>query len=360
MGGGVAVLGAGGFVGARMLEMAVLRGRTDIVPIVRSFRSVARSAHLAVPHRLADASRHESLVRALDGCDAVVNLTVGATSEILRTTESIYRAACTAGARVLIHISSATVFGEIDRPDLPDDAPPRLDHWMPYARQKGLAENFLRARMGTGPLAIVVLRPSLIWGPSSPWVLGPASDLTRGAAYLVGDGAGVCDLMYVDDLVRSIDAVVARPAPPSGFFHVADDAASTWREYYGALAEGLGVDPATIHVVPGGRYHPGLRDRLDRIRGLRAYGWLKERISLETRTHLKARIARARRRDATPSAAGPVIDRTMWELQATRYPLPTAKFRTTFGPQNRGSFASGLAASLAWLRFIGVEGTWTR
>ena len=44
----------------------------------------------------------------------------------------------------------------------------------------------------------------------------------------------------------------------------------------------------------------------------------------------------------------------MWEVQATRYPLPTTKFRATFGTPNRGSFRSGIAASLAWLRFIGL------
>jgi nucleoside-diphosphate-sugar epimerase len=358
MRGGVAVLGAGGFVGARLLEMAALGGHTDIVPVVRNFRSVARSANLDVSHRIADTSQHESLVRAFDGCDAVVNLTVGATSEIVRTTENIHRATRAAGARLLIHISSATVFGEIERPDLPDDAPPRAGHWMPYAREKGRAEDFLRARMGDSEVTVVVLRPSLIWGPGSPWVLGPASEIIRGTAYLVGGGAGICDLMYVDDLVRSIHAVRAHPAPTSGFFHVADDVTPTWRDYYAALAEGLGVDPATIHQLPAGRYRPGLRDRLEVIRGLRAYGWLKERMSLETRTHLKVRLAQARGRDGGPSpasAARPVVTRTMWELQSTRYRLPTAKFRSAFGPLDRASFASSIAASLAWLRFIGVD-----
>jgi nucleoside-diphosphate-sugar epimerase len=356
MGGGVAVLGAGGFVGARLLEMAVLSGRTDIVPVVRSFRSAARSAQLAFPHRLADTSRHESLLRALDGCDTVVNLTAGKPYEILRTTENIYRAARAAGARLLIHISSATVFGEVDRPDLPDDAPPRLHQWKPYAREKGRAENLLRERMaGDGQVAIVVLRPSLVWGPSSQWVLGPASELVRGAAYLRGGGAGICNLMYVDDLVRSIDAVVAHGAAPSGFFNVADDIVPNWREYYTALAEGLGIDPATIHLVPEDGYRPGLRERLEPIRDHRAYAWLKERIPLETRTHIKSRLARGREREPLPGAAArPVVTRTMWEVQATRYPLPTAKFRATFGTPNRGSFGSGIAASLAWLRFIGL------
>jgi 2-alkyl-3-oxoalkanoate reductase len=336
--------------------MAVLSGRTDIVPVVRSFRSAARSAQLAFPHRLADTSRHESLVRAIDGCDVVVNLTAGKPYEILHGTENVYRAARAAGARLLVHISSAMVFGDLDRPDLPDDAPPRLDQWKPYAREKGRAENFLRERMvSDGQVAIVVLRPSLVWGPGSQWVLGPASELVRGAAYLRGDGAGICNLMYVDDLVRSIDAVVAHGAAPSGFFNVADNPAVTWREYYAALAEGLSIDAATIHLVPDDGYRPGLRERLEPIRDHPAYLWLKERISLETRTNLKSRLGRGREQETLPGAAPrPVVNRTMWEVQATRYPLPTTKFRATFGTPNRVSFRSGIAASLAWLRFIGL------
>jgi nucleoside-diphosphate-sugar epimerase len=355
--GGVAILGAGGFVGARLLEMEVLSGRADIVPVVRAFRSVGRSAYLGVPHRLGEASRPDSLERALDGCEVVVNLTSGASADILRTTESIYTAAVAARSRLLIHMSTAAVYGRVDRPDLPDDAEPRLDHWKLYSRQKGLAENFLRERMADGRLGIVVLRPSLIWGPGSHWVLRAATDLVRGTAYLVGDGDGICNLMYVDNLVRSIDAVLAHPAPASGFYHVADDETTTWRSYYGALAAGLGVDMRTVHVVSD-RYRVGLSDRLDEVKELAAYAWLKNRFSLETRTAIKLRLARARARDqraVRSSNEGPVVTREMWGLQTTRYKTPTAKFRAAYGDQNRTTFTTGIAASLAWLHFIGLE-----
>lgn len=358
MGGGVAILGAGGFVGARVLEMAVLGGRTDIVPVVRSFRSVARVANLGMSHRLCDASCPDSLERALAGCEAVVNLTTGDPADILRTTQSIYSAAVAAGARLLVHLSSAAVYGQVERPDLSDDAPPQLEHWMPYAREKGLTENWLRERMADGRLELVVLRPGLIWGPRSPWVLGPATELVHGTAYLVGGGGGICNLVYVDNLVRSIDAVVAHSAQVSGFYHVADDETPTWREYYAALATGLGVDPATVHTVSGDRYRAGLRGLLEEVKNLPPYQWLKERISLETRAAIKLRLKRALERDrqAQRSAnASPVVTRAMWDLQTTRYPLPTARFRATFGQQNLDSFASGLAASLAWLRFIGLD-----
>lgn len=356
MGSRIAVIGAGGFVGARMLEMSAHDGGTEVVPIVRAFHSVARSAHLGVPHRLGDASRVESLERALVGCDAVVNLTMGAPAEILRTTCNIYAAAVAVGARVLVHMSSATVYGQVDRPDLPDDAPPIPDHWMPYAREKGRAETFLRGRMADEHIAVVVLRPGLVWGPSSPWVLGPATELVSGTAYLVGDGNGVCNLMYVDDLVRNVRAAVAHPVP--GLYNVGDGATTTWRDYYSALADGLGVDMASVHRVAADRYRAGLRERLDGVRSTAAYAWLKDRLPLETRTAFKLQMARAsaRRAASRPAAKpGPAVTRTMWGLQTTRHALPTQKFRSAFGPLRRTPFESGMAASLAWLRFIGLD-----
>ena len=335
--------------------MATLAGRTDVVPIVRAYRSVGRNAHLGVPHRIADASRPDSLADALAGCDVIVNLTMGRPADILPITRSVYAAAVAVGARTIVHMSSAAVYSQIDGPGLPDDAAPQLDQWMSYGRQKGLAENFLRERMRDARPAIVVLRPSLVWGPGSPWVLGPARELLAGSAYLVGDGAGVCNLMYVDNLVRSIFAVVADPAPVSGFFHLGDDEHVTWREFYAALAAGLGVDAATIHAVAPGSYRSGPRDALDRLRSTPAYTWLKERISVETRTLLKMRLARARRAEPETLHGRPAVTREMLELQQTRYSLPTDAFRAAYGHHNETSFPSGIAASLAWLRFTGLH-----
>ena len=358
--GRIAIVGAGGFVGARLLEMAVLGGRTDVVPVVRAWRSVARVAHLGIEHRLADAARVESLAPALTGCDAVVNLTSGDPADIPRTTECIYASAVAAGARLLVHLSSATVYGRVEQPDLPEDAPPLADHWMPYARAKGQAENFLRSRMADGRITIVVLRPGLIWGPGSPWVLRPASELLAGSAYLAGDGSGICNLAYVDNLVHSIDAVAAHPAPAAGFYNIADGGITTWREYYSALAAGLGVDMATVHTVAADRFRAGGGSVVEALKKLPPYGWLKAGLPPETRAAIKLRLKRVLNRDAPgePGAgAAPAVARDVWHLQTTRHPLPARRFPAAFGDRNRVPFAVGMAASLAWLRFIGLQGS---
>jgi len=358
MGDRVAVVGAGGFVGARALALLARRSEREVVAVVRSYASIARVANRVSEYRIADAEQPDALRRAFAGCDAVVDLAKPTPDRIVPTTANLYGAARDAGARLFVHLSSGTVHMPIARADLPDDAPPRRDLWMPYAREKARADEYLRERMASPEgCAIVVLRPTLIWGPGSPYVLDTATALASGSAFVIGDGDGVCDLMYVDDLARCLDAVVAHAAPRSGFYNVGDEHAPTWAEYYAAIASGLGVDVRTIRSLATTPYRPGLRDSVEAFRAGRAYRWLKTRVPLETREMLKRRMRRRRAMSIGP--ATPQLTREMWQLQSARYRLPTAQFTATFGSVSRTSFEDALSASLAWLRFIGVGDTIT-
>lgn len=351
--GGVAVVGAGGFVGARVLAHALACGEHEVVAVVRSLSNVARLSNLGATYRVADAEDADALARAFAGCDAVVNLAKPSPDRILPTTVACYRAAARAGARLFVHFSSGSVFAPVARAELPDDTPARRDLWMPYAREKAKADEFLRARMAERGPAVVVLRPTLIWGPGSPYVLGTATALIDGSAFLVGEGDGVCDLMYVEDLVRIVAAVVGHDAPPPGFYNVGDDTVPTWREYYGALAAGLGIDPARVHRVPD-RYDVGVHDAIDAFRAGPLYRWLKSRVPLESRAALKRRLADRRGDAVEVGPAKPQVTREMWQLQTTRYRLPTTRFAATFGALARTSFNDAMAASVAWARFVGV------
>ena len=156
--------------------------------------------------------------------------------------------------------------------------------------------------------------------------------------------------------MRGIDAVVAHREAPSGFYHVGDNETITWAKYYGALAAGLGVDPETIRAVPSDRYRTGLRDRVDELKALPIYKRARAWLPVEARAQIKRRLARVRGRERPMSSAADnaVGTREIWHLQTTRYRLPTTKFRATFGDHNMVPFPVGMAASLAWLRFIGI------
>ena len=134
----IAIIGAGSFVGARLVERAELLGDMPIVPIVRSPRSQGRLARFGTPLVLGDAGDRASLVPLLKGCGMVVNLTLGDDRRILGDVQAMHAACQEAQVPLFVHMSSAEVFGRAQDPTLSDDSvadSPPLDGVRP--RKKG-------------------------------------------------------------------------------------------------------------------------------------------------------------------------------------------------------------------------------
>src|SRR5687767_5866777 len=93
----IAIFGAGGFVGARWVEMAQLNegslGGFEIVPVFRQPRSLGRLAKFGVKnHRFGNLAKTESLSKAIAGCDVAVNMTVGDNARTVGDLQNLYEA----------------------------------------------------------------------------------------------------------------------------------------------------------------------------------------------------------------------------------------------------------------------------
>ncbi len=341
-----------------MVQMALAAGRREIVPVVRSCRSLARLSKFGVQPRWGDIAHHETIRPALRGCGVVVNLTVGDYTQIAANTATLYDACVAEQVRLLIHLSSAEVFGRAENPNLHDDSEPDLRHWMAYARGKGRAELELRSRMSGGPLAVVVLRPGLVWGPGSPWIVEPAGDLLSRQAWLTDGGTGICNLIYVDNLVGAIGRVEQHPAPPSGFYNVADRETVTWADYYRELSRRLGVEYDRVPHLASGKYSPNLRERVEEWRQTKLGKRIEGAIPNRSKPVLKKQLRRAwnlMHADVDPGDGSPKprVTRSLWHLQHTRHKLPTAKFERVFGNAQNFTFTEAMDKTGAWLRFAG-------
>ncbi len=73
----VAVIGANGFVGSRLVEQWHLEERADVVPVVRRPEAAAGVLRFGLDCRVADALDERELTRAFAGCDAVVHAGAG-------------------------------------------------------------------------------------------------------------------------------------------------------------------------------------------------------------------------------------------------------------------------------------------
>src|SRR5512142_1562316 len=101
----IAVVGAGGFIGSRVVEMLHLENAADVRPVVRTVAGLARSVRFALDDRVADARDRAALADAFAGCDVVVHAVAGGRDTILGTLAPVYEAASIAGVRRLVYLS---------------------------------------------------------------------------------------------------------------------------------------------------------------------------------------------------------------------------------------------------------------
>jgi nucleoside-diphosphate-sugar epimerase len=348
----VAVIGANGFVGSRLVEQWHLEERADVVPVVRRPEAAAAVLRFGLDWRVADALDERELTRALAGCDAVVHAGAGPRPFVTQSPACVVRAAAQAGAQTVVYLSSMAVHGWQARPGTDEATPLPRRHPVPYNRWKVRGERALRSACRDTGTRFVILRPGIVYGPRSQWIAGFARSVVEGSAYVVAGGRGVCNAIYVDNLVYAVGLTVEREEAAGETFLVADADAVTWRMLYEPVCRALGrswdavadLAPRSPRPTPGERLlalkeDPAARAALDRVpRALRN---------------------RIRRLAARPFAEEPSQDvprRPALEtsiLQTCRYRFPTTKARRLLDFEPPIAFDEACHRTVAWLGFAG-------
>jgi nucleoside-diphosphate-sugar epimerase len=354
----VAVLGAGGFIGSRAVELFHLTRAFDVRPVVRRPGAMARAARFRLDCRLADVLNRDQLEAAFSGCDAVLHLATGDPRVIVGGVRPVHEAASRAGIRRIVYMSSASVHGQAPDAGTDEEAPLHRHHALAYNNAKVEAEReWKRLRHRAGP-EVVVLRPAIVFGPRSRWVASCAEELLGGRAYLVDGGRGICNTVYVDNLLHAVRLALTVPEADGETFLVGDRERVTWREFYEPIARALGIDPATIPTldrVPD--FRPGVRDRLRALKSTSPVQFGLRCTPPSVKRSLKAAIAAWGDPNAAPSGgasrSGPRPTLEMTQLQQCQWQLPWSKATAALGYQPVVSSAEGMRRSIAWLRFAG-------
>lgn len=365
----VGVLGAGGFVGSRIVEQLHLEGAARVVPIVRSFSALTRPARFALETRMADALDRAALARAFAGCDIVVNAVLGPYNQIVAEPPAIYGAAQQAKVRRLVHISTASVHGQAPEPGTDETSALRTDQPFPYNNAKVRAERQFQAlRKRGGEVELVMLRPGIVFGPRDIWISGIAKALTQGAAYLVDGGRGICNTVYIDNLVHAVRLCFEAPVDGEVFL-IGDSGTITWAELHHWVATALGDCPPP-RVLNNPTIIPARRALLDRLRGIALWKTamrslprpVKERgreaLSLLKGAAAGVRESRPTHGDWTlPSEGGTAVPLAVpletAMLHRCQYKFPFAKARRMLGYEPPVSLEEGLIRTLRALVFAG-------
>lgn len=239
----IAVTGANGFIGARVSE---LLATLDSPP---KLRPLSRRHARGQQHTVVDLADPHSVSMGLRGCDAVIHcafdfLDMAANLRIA----AVLASECAAIGARLVHVSTAAVHEPFSDGELDESRRP-ADGGSEYKQIKlAIEDNLLRLVHEQG-LDLVILQPTIVYGPfGRAWTDSPIRELLTGTVVLPDEGRGLCNAVFVDDVCQAVISALTAPLASGGRFLISGRAAVTWKEFYTAYQDILGVD--ALRLLP--------------------------------------------------------------------------------------------------------------
>lgn len=238
----IAVVGAGGFLGRTVIDEIGQRLDVAAIAVVRSPKSFPTLMNVANEVRFTYGSS-SGLERALEGCDAVIDVSLGEVAGISGAATQLLSACQSTGIERLCYTSTYAV-NAVKRSRL---SPTKIPS--EYGRQKFRAETQLLERAAATKIRI--FRPGLIWGPRSSWTLKHFRSLVDGniaapAANAMKQSAP--NLIFAPNLARlMIDSALSMESQT--IVDCADLWWSSWEDYFVKMASATGLHHSQVHVA---------------------------------------------------------------------------------------------------------------
>jgi nucleoside-diphosphate-sugar epimerase len=325
------VTGATGFIGGRMARRLTRMGYS-VRCLVRATGVTSELEELDIEIVVGDLTDPDSLIRAVEGCQHVLHCgalvsdwaTVEEIAQVnVAVTAHLLDAAVAASVRRFIQLSTTDVYGYPDGGGEIDETytATRFRNW--YAQTKLQAETEVRRVAAATALDTVILRPATVYGPGSTDVIGEIARAIQGRHMLLIDrGRPVAGLCYVENLLDAAILALQSDAAVGHAFNVTDGLDVTWRQLTDGLAEGLGCPPVRLSLPY----------------------WLANGLG----TSLEHGYRLLRR--ATGLSTPPLLSRQAVQVLGKSQRFSNRKLRDTLCWQPRVDYATGLEATLAWLR----------
>jgi nucleoside-diphosphate-sugar epimerase len=203
--------------------------------------------------QIGDVADMDAVRRAAEGCSVVFNCAKGSGGDVARrrfvdveASGQVVEAAAAAGSRV-VHVSSVAVY-DLPRQGQVSEASPAAPPGDAYSDNKLAGE---RLALSTGArlgVPVTVLQPTVVYGPrATVHAAEILEEMRSGQVVLVNGGTGICNAVYVDDVVTALLLAAASESGSGERILVSGPEHPTWAEFFGAFERMLGR-PATVSL----------------------------------------------------------------------------------------------------------------
>ncbi len=238
----IAVLGASGEIGARLVQRLIREGRP--VRAVARRPGIRLSRWKDLDFRATDWSDRQALINALSGCETLINCAVtkddkATDPDLLAANRlgmrNLLEAAAAVGIRRIIHLSSIAVLPRRITKEVLDNPYIYSSERDWYTLVKIEAERMALERHDD--LHLTVVRPGVVYGPHMAWSERAFSS-TPEHPTLLPSASGICPAVHVDDVVGLCLHLARQGDTGARLVHAVHPEHPTWEHFFRRHVEG--------------------------------------------------------------------------------------------------------------------------
>lgn len=250
------ITGATGCIGSRLVEHLFLKYDQNPVCLVHNPAHMARIARFQIDPVFGNVLLPETFAKKISKCDVIIHAAFGKESDQeknweinVQGTENLLKLAVENKIKHFIFISSAAVYEEEYSDGILDETITPVCPLRNYAGGKLRAEQLCLEYWRKYDLPITILRPSIVYGPfMRSGTIAPYVNIKKGTLRKYIDFNGICNLVYIEDVVSIIFECICNESAFGEIFNVAGEDNTTWNEvfdFYSELAIGKPLPKAS-------------------------------------------------------------------------------------------------------------------
>lgn len=243
----ILIIGGTGFIGSRLIEVLFDFFDVEIKVLVRNFITAIKISQFPIKLLKGSVNNYDELVKAMQDTDIVINLAYSSSGNYFNDMKnakilahSLAKASLHCKINKLIHISTISTYKH-NKEGVMNEKYPQKPSYL-YGKSKLKTDKILQKYYKKYDLPVIFIQPTIVYGPySNPWTLGPCIQLLEKKMVIPDNGDGVCNPVYVDDVVQAI--LLASLTKNFGEkFLISGLDNVTWGKFYNEVSSYLGKD----------------------------------------------------------------------------------------------------------------------